>query len=148
MNGSLEAGIAVGVDASLADDLKLPILVGSSLVRAVPLAGSWARQKFAAQSPAALDLLTSGAMAAVMFGLCRRTNGIPGGDWMPINAPPAEAETWGPAPAGTYTIEALRSALTVCIPTKANWWLTNHHNRARHRIWLCSKGFGHRVSGL
>lgn len=42
-------------------------------------------------------------------------------------APPAEAETWGPAPAHTYTVEALRLALTVCIATKANFWLTDHH---------------------
>ncbi|CAH0393424.1 unnamed protein product [Bemisia tabaci] len=127
INRSLEAGIAVGLDSSLSDDLKLPLLIGSNLTTAVSLAGSWARQTFAAQSPAALDLLTLGAMAATMFGLCRETNGMPDGDWVPIMAPPNEAENWGPAPANTYTVEALRSALTGWVAKKANWWLSNHH---------------------
>ncbi|CAH0382904.1 unnamed protein product [Bemisia tabaci] len=127
LNCSLEAGIAVGVDPNLPDDIKLPLLVGSNLQRAVSLAGAWARSKFANLPPAALDLMTSGAMTCVMFGLLRKVNGQPDGDWMPIPTPPEEAEGWDPVPANTYTVEALRTALTVIVATKANWWLTNHH---------------------
>lgn len=127
INGSLEAGIAVGVDPNLPDDIKLPLLVGSNLQRAVSLAGAWARSKFSNMPPAALDLMTSGAMTCVMFGLLRKINGQSDGDWMPIQVPPAEAEGWDPVPASTYTVESLRNALTVIIATKANYWLTNHH---------------------
>lgn len=80
INGSLEAGIAVGVDPNLPDDIKLPLLVGSNLQRAVSLAGAWARSKFSNMPPAALDLMTSGAMTCVMFGLLRKINGQSDGD--------------------------------------------------------------------
>lgn len=127
INGSLEAGIAVGIDPALADDIKLPLLTGANLPRAASLAGAWARNKFSTLPPVALDLITSGAIACTMFGMLRRVNGSPDGDWVPINAPPQESDAWEAVPAHTYTVEALRTALTVIVSTKANFWLTNHH---------------------
>ncbi|XP_072160645.1 uncharacterized protein [Bemisia tabaci] len=114
-------------NTSLPDDIKLPLLTGSTLQRAVSLAGAWARSKFSNMPPVAQELMMSGAMVCVMFGISRKINGQPDGDWVPIPAPPAESETWEAVPQQTYSIEALRTALTVVVATKANWWLTNHH---------------------
>lgn len=118
INGSLEAGIAVGIDPTLPDDIKLPLLTGSTLQRAVSLAGAWARSKFANMPTVSQELLVR-AMVCVMFGIARKINGQPDGDWVPIPAPPAESETWEAVPQNTYTLEALRTALTVIVATKA-----------------------------
>lgn len=133
INGEIEAGITVGVDASLPDEKKLPIrhignLPGThSIIKTHAL--SWALTQY--NDREARRMFMNGIAGILDIGAVRHTNNIPDGDWKKIQVmtEPAEAEA---ADIKNRIIEIVTRdeivrAITIAVATKANYWLMNHH---------------------
>lgn len=131
INGNIEAGITVGVDSSLPDENKLPILYqggricARNLVKVV--AGHWAtRQRFITDAQAK-SLLLNGIIGLIDLGLLTTCNDIPDGDWKKIQAHDPITEEESREIAKAVTQENVAKAIAIIVTTKANFWLLNHH---------------------
>lgn len=129
INGEIEAGITIGVDASLPDDKKLPILkiardvAGLNLVK--QHAAMWAYRQFTDMT--ARQLFVNGVLGLIDTGCICHINDVADGDWfyqMTTTAPTNEDKA---AIEAIVNVEAINKAITVAIATKANFWLMNHH---------------------
>lgn len=129
INGEIEAGITIGVDASLPDDKKLSILQVGRKVADIGLvkqhAAMWAYRQF--NDMTARQLFVNGILGLIDTGCICHVRDVPDGDWfyqMTAIAPTAEEKT---AIEALVNVEAINKAITVAIATKANFWLMNHH---------------------
>lgn len=133
INGEIEAGITVGVDASLPDDKKLPILLVGGVPAQLAVIKqnclSWGLNKFTDNTAKALFL--NGISGLLDTGLICTTpstdGGTPDGDWYKTLTEFPLDEAGKTALTSTITLEAVKKAVTVAIATKANFWLMNHH---------------------
>lgn len=137
VNGTYEAGVTVGSDAALADGDKLAVydrLTGGTFTanqrhqyRAYSSA-LWAYRKQDYAVIGSREFYVAGAFSAVFFGLLGVTGNTPDGDWTGVTVdcePPTDEEKG--ALATILTVATVRSALTIQIAGKANWYMTNHH---------------------
>lgn len=135
INGSLEAGLAVGTDPSLSEDRKIPIVEASSTQTASRIAAKWAYFTFRDSPDIIRRAYVSAAVICVQAGLCRRIGTTLDGDWRSFNSEAAIGITGAESMtasdssriSGMITKEDIQKALTLIIATKATWWLTNHH---------------------
>lgn len=130
INGKLEAGITVGIDPALADDTKLPVHVGIKAQFAAEHAAVWAirrAQDMNMNDRVAREIFINGAVANILWGLCRMAGVSHDGDW--VEATPITAATNEEVAEfkSIITEDSLAKALTLIVATKANWWTQNHH---------------------
>lgn len=133
INGELEAGITIGVDSSLPDEKKLPILTLAGKPAAIEVvkqhAAVWA---FAQHMEArARRLLVNGVIGLIDTGcLCYTGEDrslIPDGDWRFQSTTMSPTQDVINAVQALCSVEDIGKAVTVAIATKANFWLMNHH---------------------
>ncbi|XP_063985986.1 uncharacterized protein LOC135167054 isoform X2 [Diachasmimorpha longicaudata] len=143
INGALEIGLAVGTDPTLADELKLPVLLANGatdndVFRTMigwafnnATINGWGRRaqvvtmsSIAGICQAKLIRYRSGAVAG---GGMR--NPIPDGDWRAVTVPilPEGNSYDNGIVAEALQEDNIRSALVMIMATKANWWTMNHH---------------------
>lgn len=147
INGSIEAGLAVGTDPSLSDDKKIPIVEAATTQTASRVAAKWAYFTFRDSPDAIRRAYVSAAVICVQAGLCRRIGAIPDGDWRTFNSEAAigiqGAESMTAADSNRIssmiTKDDMQKALTLIIATKATWWLTNHHTGQGEPIGFTKK---------
>lgn len=131
INGPFEVGLSVGLDPSLLDGEKLPVVQSCTRETAAIKAAMWAYTKFAREGEEARKLYVSGAAAAIMAGFTANIGSDPDGDWIEFHQDPpgissivdpdiAKIQPW-------LAQECLRTALVIIMATKANFWQTNHH---------------------
>lgn len=126
INGSLEAGIAVGTDPSLSATLKLPI-AGVNMEAALKNACAWAFCNFRGKEEKVHCLYVCGAYIAIRGQLCQKVGTTSDGDWddRTVASDPTADEI--KKINEFLTEENIRRALTIIVATKANWWQMNHH---------------------
>ncbi|CAH0380769.1 unnamed protein product [Bemisia tabaci] len=125
INGAYEVGIAVGVDPSLPDNHKLPILANANISRAAGYAAAWAASTFSSNPPEVRNLYSSAAAGVVLAGLAETVGGRPDGDWiLRDQMDPTITEA---APPEAVTQDAIIKALSIVIATKPNLYMMNHH---------------------
>lgn len=127
INGTMEAGLAVGTDPRLAEDDRLPVLTVGRIEDAAQHAMNWALVRWRTIDHQARDLYIAGAAAAIFCKLIRRVGPNPDGDWRIVQTGVAPAAADLPILNQCCTLESIQRAVTVLVATKANWWLTNHH---------------------
>ncbi|CAH0380770.1 unnamed protein product [Bemisia tabaci] len=125
INGAFEVGIAVGVDPSLPDNHRLPIIANSTISRAAGYTAAWAAVRFSSNPPEVRNLYCSAAAGIILAGLAETVSGRTNGDW--ISREQTDPTITEPAPPGSVTQEAIIKALSIVISTKANLFLMNHH---------------------
>lgn len=125
VNGLFEAGIAVGLDPSLPEAEKLPILRMASTEDAISYAAQWANTTFAAKPNAAKQLYVNGAVACIGAGLCTTVGTANDGDWIMVEKPSDKVKAG--IPPNYVNRKEIHRALTLIVATKANWWTSNHH---------------------
>lgn len=129
INGEVEAGITIGVDASLPDDKKLPILISAGKIAAHNLvkqnAALWAYKQF--NDATARQLFTNGVMALIDTGCICTVGGVVDGDYYYTQVTTAPTQVDKEAIEALVNRETMAKALTVVIATKVNFWLMNHH---------------------
>lgn len=135
INGEIEAGITIGVDASLPDDKKLPILYQGADVASINMvkinAAVWAYREV--HNVIARRLFVNGVCVAIDMGLiCEiggptTRTGIPDGDWRKIVNPLQMTQDEANLIKTLVTVEDMKEAIAIMVATKANWWLMNHH---------------------
>lgn len=125
INGAFEVGIAVGVDPSLPDNHRLPIIANSTISRAAGYTAAWAAVRFSSNPPEVRNLYCSAAAGIILAGLAETVGGRTDGDW--ISREQTDPTITEPAPPGSVTQEAIIKALSIVISTKANLFLMNHH---------------------
>lgn len=129
INGAIEAGITIGVDSSLPQDKKLPILMQGATPATLALvkqhAALWAYTQFTDVN--ARRLFVNGVLGLVDTGLICTVGESSDGDWYkavtPIQATAAQKELIE----GIVSRDDMLKAITVAVATKANFWLMNHH---------------------
>lgn len=127
INGTMEAGLAVGTDPRLTEDDRLPILSAGRIEEAAQHAMNWALLRWRTADHQARDLYIAGAAAAIFCKLVRRVGNNPDGDWRVVDTAVAPAAADLTILNQCCTIQSIQRAVTVLVATKANWWLTNHH---------------------
>lgn len=155
INGTIEAGLAVGTDPSLAENLKLPILTNGTAESASKEVAHWAYEKFKNLPEHVLRTYINAAVICVQGGLCRKVGTTPDGDWVSITATVCGSYTTtaeeGLRISQMITNENVQKALTIIVATKANWWLTNHHTGQGDVVGYTKKvlnaQFGMQLSG-
>lgn len=129
INGEVECGITVGVDASLSDDKQLPILCLATRpalhadVRSN--AAVWALRQTHDQN--ALTLLVNGVVGLIDVGLICESDDKPDGDWKKVLSPIEQEEADAQRILAMANKDEMKKAVTVALATKANYWLMNHH---------------------
>lgn len=130
INGEIEAGITIRMDASLLDDRKLSIAVcwrGSAIGVIKQNAIIWALGQY--QDATAKKLFINGILGIIDTGLICTTdpNEVPDGDWIKnaIVKRPTVKEQRALEP--IINLEDMSKAVTIAIAIKANYWMMNHH---------------------
>lgn len=130
INGTLEAGLAVGTDPSLAEAVRLPVWETATTANATKDAAQWVYEKFKNTPEAVLRTYINAAVICVQGGLCRKVGTSNDGDWKGTTASACtEFNTTAEEAArisGYISNDNVQKALTLIVATKANWWLTNH----------------------
>lgn len=125
INGAYEVGIAVGVDPTLPDAHKLPVISNVTLTRAAGYATAWASTTFASNPVEVRNLYASAAAGIILSGLAETVGGRPDGDWRVKEAvDPTITEAAAPE---AVTQDAIIKSLSIVVATKANLYLMNHH---------------------
>lgn len=129
INGEIEVGITIGVDAALPDEQKLPIVYQRNIpapmdmIKAVCLDFAYTQ----AQTDQARRLLLNGVCACLDVGLICTAQALAVGDWkQTVQVPEISAER-GLLLRSFLNLEDMKRAITIILATKANWWLMNHH---------------------
>nr|AXA52553.1 putative capsid [Linepithema humile qinvirus-like virus 1] len=133
INGEIEAGITVGVDATLPDDQKLPIFYmknePATLEQIKQNAVCWAFTQFT--DVVASEIISNGVAAMMDLGLVTYTGKIPSivadGDWFHTSHSVELTEDLSKSIPKVVTKEAMMKSVTMAVATKANFWLMNHH---------------------
>lgn len=129
LNGDIEAGITIGVDAKLSDADKLPILVtagnASSVANVKQHAVTWAYRRVTEVN--ARKLFINGIAGLIDVGLICTLDQHPDGDWRKEVSALVPTQDEANAIQGIVSDLELKRAVTVVIATKANFWLQNHH---------------------
>lgn len=130
ITGKIEAGITVGVNASLPDEKKLPILIQAGKPAIATMIKNnaiiWGLSQF--HEVAARELFLNGIAAAIDLGLICTHAGtvVPDGDWE-ISSIVLPMQEEMAAVVRLITHEKMKVATTVIVATKANYWTMNHH---------------------
>lgn len=131
INGNYKVGISVGVDPSLNDDCKLPVLTVAGVTKAQQAANAacWAYKKYEALPTKIRQFYCCAAYGIIdanLYGTVG-TSRKKDGDWIEtVHATMLDAadllvlNSW-------VNLDNVRSALTGVLTTKANFWQTNHH---------------------
>lgn len=127
LNGTMEAGLAVGTDPRLAEGDRLPVLITGTIQAAAQHAMNWALGRWRNVDHQAREIYIAGAAAAIFCKLVRRLGTQPDGDWIEAVATTAPTPADLPILNQSCTPESIQRAVTLLVATKANWWLTNHH---------------------
>jgi hypothetical protein len=134
-NGILEVGIAAGVDPSIADESKVPVIAGRTGARAT-YAAIWAHQKFSNNRVLA-PYYTAAAYMVVRAGFVSRNDGdsryVP---TPPIVDPTPEIKASLNSSCSMANCKAVTGAI---IATKVNWWLQNHHTGQGKMVGYAAK---------
>lgn len=129
INGEIEAGITVGVDASLPEDKKLPIYCTANapgtMSQIKEVAMVWAYRQFTDND--ARRLLMNGIAGILDLGLIRHILEVPDGDWRKVMTYDRADEETKKSINAMVSLEEMIRAVTVAVATKANFWLMNHH---------------------
>lgn len=130
LSEEIEAGLnRIGVDSSLPDDRRLPILqfarnpVTHDMIKANSVV--WAYTQF--QDPIACRMFVNGVAALLDLGLIRRVGQIPDGDWKFTQEVLTTDEVTFQTIKEIVTIDDIKKSTTVAVATKVNFWLMNHH---------------------
>ncbi|KAM0726700.1 hypothetical protein ACS0PU_007884 [Formica fusca] len=129
INGAIEAGITIGVDSSLPEDKKLPILMQGVAPAALAVvkqhAALWAYVQFT--DATARRLFVNGVLGVIDTGLIYAVQDLPDGDWVKANVAQQATAVQKQAIEGIVVRDDMLKAVTVAVATKANFWLMNHH---------------------
>ncbi|CAH0392354.1 unnamed protein product [Bemisia tabaci] len=136
LDGSLEVGIAVGVDPRLLDNCKLPVLENLTLSRAAGYAAVWAHTTSQQHTAERRALYTSAAAGTVLAGLCDLVRGEPDSDW--LKRATIDPKITEKAPDETVQKDPIIKALSLVIATKA-YVPPEPPYRARTTTRVCQK---------
>lgn len=129
VNGCYEAGLAVGTDPRFHEDSKLPAFVNGNVGSACERAVAWAYEKWSSKLERICTLYCNAAYVCIKSSLIRRVGNQLDGDWREERVAPNSGlnEAQLAAAAATKIAENIQFALTLIVPTKANFWYMNHH---------------------
>lgn len=124
INGEIEAGLAVGVEAGLPEDSKLQVISTGTKDAMVKFSATWAYQKFSDTPSECRSMYTNAAAVITGCRLFAKVGELHDGDWTYVRQVALGEET---PPDGYLRLEEMRRAACIIIATKANYWLMNHH---------------------
>jgi hypothetical protein len=126
INGEIEAGIAAGVDASVADQRKLSVWSeqdGADLRHYALASACWAYTNADFATEDVKGHYAVCAFAAIAYELI----GDGDGDVKPATTEANYDKATVDAVLALLTEENIRIAVTIMLASKVSWWITNHH---------------------
>jgi hypothetical protein len=134
-NGILEVGIAAGVDPSIADEFKVPVVSHYADVAATH-AAIWALKQFSSVR-AISPYYVAAAYMVIRAGLVARNDGDSRFTYaLPNEEPSAEVKN---AVTAACSVQNCKAVVGAIIATKVNWWLQNHHTGQGKMVGYAAK---------